>query len=215
MVRGGHEIVGRPSTTRSLHYYITFFLIDGFVQITKKKPGFTLRPPCLSLHTGGRATAIGWSLIRPSFLAAFACRRRGLVWKRERRKVLSRRLAHSPSPSPQDRTDDTRLAGSAFRLRLRRILFLSRSRNPFAGGALPPPLLRRHRRRNRREQSPQRRMGERRAVGKGDDPVRALVCRHCIGCRRGRHRRYRNPADITLKKQGTRRTFLRSSLPFY
>ena len=113
----------------------------------------TLHPPFLSaLVTGGGAAAIGcWSLIRPSLLAALACRLGGGAWKRERRKVLSIRLegaslsfSHSLSTRNR-RTDNTGLAGSAFRLRL------TWEENPLSPSESLPP---RRRRRNRRERSP-------------------------------------------------------------
>ena len=163
----------------------------------------------------------------PSFfpLAALARGRRGLEKREEKGPFYtprSRTLLLLPPSLSTRRTTATVLAGSAFRLRLRKILFLSR--NPFAGGAPPLSLSLCRRLRNRRERSPLRWFGARRAVEARDVPVRALFCRHCIGCRRGRHRRYRNAGDVTREKQGTRRgeplpSFLRSfvppSLPFH
>ena len=115
----------------------------------------TLHPPFLSaLVTGGGAAAIGcWSLIRPSFPPCCTCclQDGGGAWKRERRKVLSIRLegaslsfSHSLSTRNR-RTDNTGLAGSAFRLRL------TWEENPLSPSESLPP---RRRRRNRRERSP-------------------------------------------------------------
>ena len=190
-------------------------------------PEITLNPPFLSPHTGGGATAIGWSWIRPSFLLAPCCprsREEGPGKERGERSFLYASLAHSPSPPSVSLHKTTNNSHRSCRLRFSP----STEENPLSlpeslrRWRPPPSLCRRRRRRNRRERSPLRWFGARRAVEARDVPVRAPVCRHCIGCRRGRHRRYRNAGDVTLEKQGTGRgertscflpSFLRSSLP--